>query len=128
MNKTAPSLQLSLLDRPPAAPAPKRSKTAPPAPLPPRVETQAAHLARVSERIGEEILAFCADRLARNEVEFVMAELQQHVAARIPGVAPDSPSRILRHLRHVGALRYELVSRRGSRYRVLPLATKTGAT
>ena len=67
--------------------------------------------ARVRSRIGSLIREFC-----RLNPTFHMEDLTLYVQARIK-VAPDSPGRILRLLRQQG-LKVELVSRRGSLYRV----------
>ena len=70
--------------------------------------------ARVSSRIGRLILEFC------NQVDtFHMEDLNRFVkrCAGFP-VAPDSPGRILRELRRYGFVHVELISRRGSLYRV----------
>ncbi len=68
-------------------------------------------LARVSSRIGREVLAYC-----REHRSFHAEDLRQHVAAI--GIAPGSADRILRDLRQRGAVRYSVVSRRESLYRV----------
>jgi hypothetical protein len=49
-----------------------------------------------------------------------MDELVAYVKTQVPETAPDSSSRIMRDLRQKGKLRYTLVSRRDSRYRIDP--------
>lgn len=78
---------------------------------------QGEHLERVSARIGRHILTFCQARIASGQLDFRMDELRAYVQAQA-GVAPDSPSRILRDLRQQGLLRYEVVNRRASHYRL----------
>ena len=70
---------------------------------------------RVRSRIGSLIMEFCG------QVDtFHMEDLNRFVKryAGFP-VAPDSPGRILRELRRYGFVRVELISRRGSLYRVI---------
>lgn len=78
---------------------------------------QAAQLERVTSRIGMLILAFARDRLRSQSPTFHMAELADFVGRDFVA-APDSAGRILRHLRAQGAVRYQLVSRRRSEYRI----------
>lgn len=85
-------------------------------------EDQKAHLERVSARIGALIVSFCRDRLATKRPDFHMHELTSWLALHV-NTAPDSASRILRHLKAKNVVRYDLVSRRSSLYRV----TKVGA-
>jgi len=81
--------------------------------------------ARVRSRIGSLILEFFA--IVKNhewivKQTFHMQELLQFVEEGVSGkVAPDSPGRILRQLRQQRLLNYEVVSRRQSLYRVLPV-------
>ncbi len=67
---------------------------------------------RVRSRIEALIREFC-----RENDTFHMEDLTLYVQARMK-VAPDSPGRILRQLRQQG-LKVELVSRRGSLYRMV---------
>lgn len=46
-----------------------------------------------------------------------MEEMVRHIRARL-GIAPDSPSRILRALRQAQMIDYTVVNRRQSLYRV----------
>jgi hypothetical protein len=50
-----------------------------------------------------------------------MSELNSFVASRL-GVyfAPDSPGRILRLMMQAGAIHYEVVNRKDSKYRIIP--------
>lgn len=75
-----------------------------------------AHLARVSSKIGDAILAFC-----RGRTQFHMQELVDGVQDDGAAIAPDSASRILRDLRAKGVLNYRVLSRRNSHYELLPL-------
>jgi hypothetical protein len=83
----------------------------------------AEHLERVSGKIAAEVLHFCAGRVRSvGQPEnvlgaFHLEELTRWVRARI-GIAPDSPGRILRMLRQAGQIRYEVLNRRKSLYRV----------
>lgn len=76
---------------------------------------QQRQLGRVTARIAPAVLAFCRTRWHRNK-RFHMTELQRHVADNVTGTSPDSPSRILRHLRRQGVIDYEVENRRDSRY------------
>lgn len=78
--------------------------------------THAANLRRVSDNIGDVVYGFCAGRVGR---QFHARDLRNYVAYVIPGLAPDSPGRILRRLRLAGRVDYEVVSRRASLYRVV---------
>lgn len=86
---------------------------------------QRANLARVRGRIGAAVLAFVRERLESGSPEFVIAELHRYVQGKVPG-APASPDRILRLLKQEGKLDYEVVSRKGSRYKALSV-TETRA-
>lgn len=77
---------------------------------------QHAHLNRVLDSIGRVIVEFCERRVG---MQFRACELREFVNARIPGVAPGSPDRILRELHKRGVVDYVLVSRAGSLYRVM---------
>jgi hypothetical protein len=76
----------------------------------------APELQRVTGRIGLEVLAFC--RSQPNGSTFHMAALTRFVVEET-GVAPASPDRVLRALRQLGHLDYEIVNRRQSLYRIL---------
>lgn len=80
--------------------------------------THAANLSRVSDRIAEVVVEFCAERIETGRAEFHMDELREAVRLRVGPVAPDSPGRILRDLRWTGRVEYQVVSRKDSRYRV----------
>jgi len=71
---------------------------------------------RVRSRIKAAILAFTSKR-----VVFRADELRAFVAQRCGATAPASADRILRDLRQRGTLKYVVVSRRRSLYRVLPV-------
>lgn len=75
------------------------------------------HLERVSAKIARHILAF-VDEVARGSGTFHMSDLQEHIAEKVPGCAPDSPSRILRDLRKRGEIDYECIDRKNSLYEV----------
>lgn len=77
---------------------------------------QDPELERVSGRIAATVTAFLRERLSTDPV-FSSAELHRYVEARHPG-APASSDRILRLLRAERRVRYELVSRPASLYRV----------
>jgi hypothetical protein len=88
-------------------------------------ESNAAHLERVTSRIGGAILQFCRERIASsfstlpNKAEFHAEELRRHVDRVIGVTAPGSADRILRDLRKRRALGYKVVNRRDSLYRIL---------
>jgi hypothetical protein len=70
---------------------------------------------RVRRRIGALVKGFI---LAHAGQTFRLAELTAHVQKHEPNCAPGSPDRILRALRQTGEIRYELVNRSQSLYRV----------
>lgn len=80
---------------------------------------QATNLERVRAKLADAILAFCRQRLERGQAEFHAGELLAFVEARVMGLAPDSPSRILRLLRRERKVDYTVVSRKDSLYRVM---------
>jgi hypothetical protein len=53
--------------------------------------------------------------------EFVLTQLTDYVLGKVQ-CSPASPSAILRAEKNRGTLNYDLVSRQGSRYQVLPMA------
>lgn len=79
--------------------------------------TNAPELERVKSKIGNEVLAFCRWKMQRVSLNFTMADLAQWVRSQL-GVAPDSPGRILRDLRQRGHVRYTVLSRKDSLYRI----------
>lgn len=80
-----------------------------------RVE-QKAQLARVRSVLGQSVLDFAQE----HQAEFFADELRAYVLRRT-NVAPSSPDRILRDLRHRRLINYVVVNRRASRYRFIPL-------
>ena len=78
---------------------------------------QPAHLERVGGVIADAILGFCAKRLVAGKPEFFSNELREHVS-QISPVAPASADRILRALRRAGRVRYVVVNRAKSLYRL----------
>lgn len=78
---------------------------------------QPQHLARVRSKTAGAILRFFDDRAVGQD--FTAQELRDYVAARVPGIAPASPDRILRDMRSRGEVSYEVISRKNSRYRKL---------
>lgn len=71
------------------------------------------NLDRVTSKLSLPILAFCRERR-----DFHMEDLREYLRDRSCDFAPDSPSRILRQLRLLGAVDYEITNRRQSAYRV----------
>lgn len=82
-------------------------------PSPPEVGT--ASLERVTSRIGSAIVEFCAARVGQT---FHADELRAHVTRACGVVAPGSADRVLRQLRLTNRIRYVVLSRRESLYRV----------
>ena len=82
---------------------------------------------RVRSRIGSLIMEFFSlSRRPFVEPTFHMEDLRKFVEIGLKGkIAPDSPSRILRQLRQQRLLNYEVVSRRQSLYRVVPVERPT---
>lgn len=79
---------------------------------------QADELAAVSSKISALIIDFYNLNGAGHE--FHLQELNDYVAARVM-CAPGSAYRIMAHLRQKGCLRYKVVSRSNSLYRIEPL-------
>ncbi len=73
-----------------------------------------SHINRVASKIKSAILAFTSKR-----VVFRADELRAFVALRCGATAPASADRILRDLRQRGRIKYVVVSRRRSLYRIL---------
>ena len=69
---------------------------------------------RVYARIASVIMAFHEVKWGQ---EFHVEDLRRYVRGQVPGIAPDSPGRILRELRLRGELDYVVVNRRQSLYR-----------
>lgn len=80
---------------------------------------QPEQLARVTGKIADAIIAFCRARVGR---AFHADDLRRHVASSAQ-VAPASADRVLRALRQSGQVRYVVVSRAGSLYRVDEVAS-----
>ena len=75
-------------------------------------------LARVSNRIAEVVQNYCAGiKATRGDAEFTANELRTFVAWHAES-APGSADRILRDLRKKGVVKYTVVDRRRSLYRV----------
>lgn len=77
-------------------------------------------LQRVRQAIGAAIKSFIAERLASGTPEF-HAETLRRAVEKVSPTAPASADRVLRDMRQRGEIAYELVSRRDSLYRALPL-------
>jgi hypothetical protein len=73
-----------------------------------RADTQAQHLARVSDALAPRIVAWALERIGQ---EFHADELREAV-----GGAPASADRVLRDLRRRGVVGYACKSRRASLY------------
>lgn len=72
---------------------------------------------RVFSRIAPTIAAF---RDERPQGDFHVEELREYVLERVPGIAPDSPGRILRAMRQLGMVNYVVINRRQSLYQFRP--------
>ena len=96
-----------------AAGNPSRHPSAPPVPA---SSGHRKNLERVRGAIADAVVAFCRSRYATGR-EFHAQELRDYVA-RVNPTAPASADRILRDLRQRGLVRYVLVSRSKSLYRV----------
>ena len=88
------------------------------------MKEQQKHLERVSAKIAPVILEFCSWLLERGLTTFHMEHLRKFVIKRVPEIAPDSPSRILRDLRLRGRLDYKIVSRKDSLYEILSVKSE----
>lgn len=78
---------------------------------------QRENIERVTDAIARHVTAFL-----NAHQEFHVEDLRKYVYENVRGyVAPASPDRILRDLRQRKQVNYEVVSRRKSLYRVLPL-------
>jgi hypothetical protein len=80
-------------------------------------DDQNEQIKRVTSKIGLVVLAFCREvfRSAVAQGKFHASDLRIYVAAR-ELVAPASPDRILRFLRQLGWIDYEVIDRRASYY------------
>lgn len=83
---------------------------------------QAEQLARVKSNIAPLIVEWFNDQAPGTE--FYMSQLTRHVWESMPWLAPDSPRRIMAALKGDGKVRYELVSRKLSLYRVTAAESK----
>lgn len=94
-----------------------------PLPIHPALQQQ-LNLTRVRAKLEPWLVAFYEHRLAGGFPEFTSKHLSEWVRKSVPDVAPESPQRVLRHLRDVGVVNYECVNRRQSRYRFLQLGVE----
>jgi hypothetical protein len=78
-----------------------------------QLDTQHAHLQRVSDRIAGAVIRFCAEHQ-----QFHLQQLEDFVAGQVEHVTPGSAGRILRDLRRRGQLDYRVLSRRESLYEI----------
>lgn len=78
---------------------------------------QPGELARVTSAIAQAILGFLRARLNNGMPEFHAEELRQWVKASLQ-TAPASADRVLRDLRAAGRVRYVVINRRASLYRI----------
>ena len=74
--------------------------------------------ARVFARIAPIVMLF---RYENPDGLFHIEDLREYVIEREPGIAPDSPGRILRELRLQGRLNYVVLNRRQSLYQFRPV-------
>jgi len=79
------------------------------------METHAENLQRVRVKLSHAILMFVANRRMDGRLDFHADDLREYVNRHAPG----SPDRVLRDLRQRGLVNYELLSRRGSLYRII---------
>lgn len=75
-------------------------------------------LQRVKKKLDQHVLDFLAQRIATNERAFHSRHLLKYLTKVKAYYAPESPARILRELRKSGKVRYTLLSRSDSLYRV----------
>ena len=82
---------------------------------------QSENIERVGVRIGRSVEQFWELRLKGEQV-FHVDDLLHWVRTMVSeDIAPDSPGRIMRDMRKKGAINYQCIDRRDSRYRALPL-------
>lgn len=79
---------------------------------------QSEQLGRVGSRIGAAIYWWCRNRYEGGLREFRAEELRRHVEVAAGSSAPGSADRILRQLRQQGHIRYSVVDRAKSTYRL----------
>jgi hypothetical protein len=75
---------------------------------------QSLELARVSAAVAGTILEFRS--ALHPQRSFHCEDLRRFVTERVPDIAPDSPSRILRDLRKKKLLDYRIIDRSASLY------------
>lgn len=85
--------------------------------VPLQQESQPKALKRVTAKLQQAIIHFCQDIGPRGE--FYAEDLLNHVERYVGKVAPDSPGRVLRQLRRLGAVDYVVINRRNSHYRIV---------
>jgi hypothetical protein len=90
-----------------------------PLPIHPALE-QKENLSRVKARIGPAVELYWRRAMVEQD-EFHASDLLAFVNRLIPGVAPDSPLRVLRSYRLEGRVNFCVVDRSKSLYRALPL-------
>jgi hypothetical protein len=89
---------------------------------------QKIELERVYDRIAPLIEEFHRARtssILSSNGTFHVEELRRFVLDEIPGIAPDSPGRILRAMRLEGLLDYVVLNRRASLYQFRPVVTRS---
>lgn len=80
------------------------------------------NMERVSSRIEKAIKSFCKSRVQTNNL-FFMEQLRRYVAVYLDAtVAPASPDRVLRNMRKRGIVKYEVVCRPKSLYKVIAVS------
>lgn len=82
------------------------------------MDCHAENLQRVRVKLSHAILMFVTKRRMDGRLDFHADDLREYVNRHAPG-ALGSPDRVLRDLRQRGLVNYELLSRRGSLYRIV---------
>lgn len=79
---------------------------------------QQQQLERVAARIGDAILTFVRRLRAFETTTFHADDLREFVMRAVGRTAPGSADRVLRDLRARGLVRYQVINRRESLYRL----------
>ena len=81
------------------------------------MKEQEENISRVSQKIAYAILEFW--EYTGPKTPFHMENLLKYVRTRLPKIAPDSPSRVMRDLRQHKVINYVVLNRRKSLYKFI---------
>jgi hypothetical protein len=76
---------------------------------------------RVSANIAKIIIDFCKEKVHAQSAQFTMTELEEYVTKKHQ-ITPGSAGRILRDLKLMGRIQYDVISRPDALYRLWSVA------